>query len=1519
MPVQSSEQALSALEHSKKPAIDLLDVVAQILNLSWQSIQIAIKPNQISFSYSNDARFREQWVVRWLSKKLTQAVGQQDQRSKKQAGGDHSSLQQNEILQDLRTWDLLSYLLAVIPARVAQDLLVERNLCRTLNAAIEVILQRQDAVFGVSQHWGSPVPSDNGSVRPTKKRKLSSDQRANDTFSANNTGLSLVYQLLRIAAQCATICSASRDTDQLHSRSATQAWADNLEGATSLLGGIIRMAHIAMRETDYAQPHTSCGANEALLTVDQWLQLWHAYSSSGLPTSKQDLHNVFNTLVLAPALDLLQLKSKERNEGAFEGLERQIAIHAILPARTIFQRKFSATWTSKRNVLQEADVQRLVFEVDKILCSTTVELWRPNGGVRASLLLTISSRLIPRSDVVKRKAESAWLEALFLCLVHLTQKLPSSESELSEMHEDMPKHAVTNLPHIEKLIDALRSMDVVPSLPVWHYFTQNFVLAEETSASYALLAKVVKLNASVFTPESDATESPLLAAIDARIMGGTTRDKFEHDIIVHEVLSPILQQFGKSRQLTKFTTFWEAKLADTFHDRLAATATTPDTTRRYVWDDPGFLKNFSAIVRQHAAPSLYHDMLSQAQKDTESLSSIVGPSHRIFARITIATQVLAAAKRSSPMKVSMLGQLQPLANAIYLALGRSTDYQGHRWRLWSLLDISMQLDPKVDWVMLFQKGQVILPFSPYPSVDVQALSVPQRQATLMEQFSCLGTIATSFELNQVGVAPFLQKAIEMASKCTQNYVASRSTFSAVTCWDGTIECMGSPCVFLSAVFARLGAMPTSWLDGSEVPHAFLVAICTLVCTGEPTSLSNAPSVYTSAEALLSSILISTDIDLLSIFMEAVASEGGTSQVKRVPTLLHRLSTHHTSRKSTQKVVDSLLGGMNENGSLMDNSCLGDSLALVSDVSTKWPFYLEPKKSFNSCADGFFKSSVSADLVVVILTTQCTGRLAQALFTLRPSADGSTQWHKNIHAILKRIKKELKTQEGPELLNTYFGFFILATVRQMQHLQSINDDGELEQISSKIVKRFQEVALKGADHYLAGGSDVTLVFKASNLLDTLVGTAGKESLLKDRSDELRDLYPKLTEHILKLSPVATTPLETGVFKSVKERLDGLIASHGTIFGPSIPIAILAGDASQQTSRSSLETQAKMALDPAFSAPTTANASIVILVATGNEEAFKSKGISDDGKPLFAVTAIAKNTSSETLSTSPELIRAFGQVASLQNALHSWTPRGLLLRLELGKIILEKHSSIINQHIIDTTLSSITILATSACKLTLNLSEQPNNPHPNHIFDRLCAILTTLLIRYRRRLTGRHHLLLLALQALLKCLFYPPSRQKLSTNPGTSASKATFLSSLPHWLNPPTQSSSHTLPPTSATKFSRVLQTLCDPSASSARRATKRRHHDISDNRDLNLVDETRLLRRQVSQHTQYLLQTYCQTTLDGYISPEVKEKLMPGLYAVCNAMDMEVMKGMNSAMNESQRAVWKDLYGEWRRWGKWNQR
>ncbi|KAK3072284.1 hypothetical protein LTR53_007100 [Teratosphaeriaceae sp. CCFEE 6253] len=168
----------------------------------------------------------------------------------------------------------------------------------------------------------------------------------------------------------------------------------------------------------------------------------------------------------------------------------------------------------------------------------------------------------------------------------------------------------------------------------------------------------------------------------------------------------------------------------------------------------------------------------------------------------------------------------------------------------------------------------------------------------------------------------------------------------------------------------------------------------------------------------------------------------------------------------------------------------------------------------------------------------------------------------------------------------------------------------------------------------------------------------------------------------------------------------------------------------------------------------------------------------------------------------------------------------------------------------------------------------------LFLDACGIATVLLQQYRSRLQDRLHLLVQLFQGLLSCFF---RKSQLLTE------------------------QSKPLTPRHARTFARLLQLLCSPP------------QNRSKSKASDLVDEVRKARAHVGQYVQYVLHHYCSQVLQGTLGEGVREALMPGLWALLEVMevrDADAVKSLSAAMNNSERAILRSLYDEYKSFGKW---
>lgn len=171
---------------------------------------------------------------------------------------------------------------------------------------------------------------------------------------------------------------------------------------------------------------------------------------------------------------------------------------------------------------------------------------------------------------------------------------------------------------------------------------------------------------------------------------------------------------------------------------------------------------------------------------------------------------------------------------------------------------------------------------------------------------------------------------------------------------------------------------------------------------------------------------------------------------------------------------------------------------------------------------------------------------------------------------------------------------------------------------------------------------------------------------------------------------------------------------------------------------------------------------------------------------------------------------------------------------------------------------------------------------------------MLASHRTKIGGRYHLVVPALQGLMRCLFITHGR-----NGGSAA-----VLSLPPWLN----GREPMLDGTHAAGFARLLTTICDPTVSSVTRSKNRSRRELN--------DDTKKARGVAGQHLPYIIMVYCHCHLKGRLLPTVKAALTPGLYAVFDVMSQDTLRTLNAAMDSSSRAIFKALYDDYRRFGRW---
>ena len=219
---------------------------------------------------------------------------------------------------------------------------------------------------------------------------------------------------------------------------------------------------------------------------------------------------------------------------------------------------------------------------------------------------------------------------------------------------------------------------------------------------------------------------------------------------------------------------------------------------------------------------------------------------------------------------------------------------------------------------------------------------------------------------------------------------------------------------------------------------------------------------------------------------------------------------------------------------------------------------------------------------------------------------------------------------------------------------------------------------------------------------------------------------------------------------------------------------------------------------------------------------------------------------------------------------------MLSMQCVNDLFQHHPRVISQWHVDELLAAISV---KACKLNTQREEDSGR-----LYIGLCRLFAVLLATHRAKIGGRYHLVVLALQALLRCLFTPYKNDEAGVS-----ERSVF-------------GESH------AAAYGRILSMICDPTVSSVTRWRNRSR--------LELNDETKKARSMAGQHLAYVMMEFCGCQLRGHLGSGMRAGLNAGLYAVLRVIGPDMMRTMNAAMDSSSRSVFKALYDEYRKVGKW---
>ncbi|GKU01278.1 nucleolar pre-ribosomal-associated protein 2 [Fusarium langsethiae] len=210
----------------------------------------------------------------------------------------------------------------------------------------------------------------------------------------------------------------------------------------------------------------------------------------------------------------------------------------------------------------------------------------------------------------------------------------------------------------------------------------------------------------------------------------------------------------------------------------------------------------------------------------------------------------------------------------------------------------------------------------------------------------------------------------------------------------------------------------------------------------------------------------------------------------------------------------------------------------------------------------------------------------------------------------------------------------------------------------------------------------------------------------------------------------------------------------------------------------------------------------------------------------------------------------------------------------RAILEKKPQSMTQWNIELVLNTVSDLSLS----TKLLDEQLSNERVP--FASLCGLVEIIIKKHRLRLEGHHHLLLSTMQALLRNLVINHSA---------------------------TDTLGQTLHESKAHLYARLITLICEPTAG----AVARSQHQSS------LDSATDAAKRSAGRHMYLIMMQYVKLQLEADVPRRINEALEPAMNSIFDITPPEVRKILNDAMDKSGRAILKEMYKRYTKFGKWS--
>ena len=1528
MNLKSSEQALLEVEKSGLPTQDLLKQVTQILRVDLQNYYDEFCKGRSDLTGRKNKSFapKEEWALRWLLKRL---------RSNDPANVTASG---KPLLEDDRIWLLMLYLVSSLPSQTVSRILQERDFFSGLPIWLSALsTTKSERNHGSTVSMSSVQVNGHRDDPPRKRRKLSNDttpqydvkSQPEPKHIGNSCSLIACQVLAELARdQSSASCGTHHDQSFFWQAMTAQDAGRALGTAFELL-------------TDLWESNpTSSGREEVCNLTMKALLMWTTSGTQGDAISTGDRSKPFHENCTRSSINLLQLlKTQNHNplaSAAARQIERLISLNCIIPLRSRLNEVRKHDWRFDRVALEWSGVEKLL--------EITAE-WAKNTGIATQsveafpTLFDLAVRSMPAHNSRKWQNERWWLEAFFLGLMYVAYpNLPRMEHRpdgvLQKMDVVVSEQQQTSIEPLDRLLDSASRHGLAFSLPALSYVTSAILELDRRPSLWATLGKLIQLDSDILIPNSGLTNTGYcLDQICRRIADdvddddeGGFRDLSAYELVRDQIIIPLVGAFSKSRDPLGFIKLWWQGLQDAMHQQILIEDEETVPRPILAWLDTDVFTEVSKAVRGPGQPSLTKDLCQRALASLQGLDTMTGSITNVLADVAILDCVLNA--RPEDAAAANL-DMKELGRVIISALKTNNTYQYQRWRLWSLLRRYVQaMSAETDqdlYSFLSEKVHASLQMVP----QIMSLPNPIKRAAglreCLESFHLLVTSVCEFSSTANFVETLREELLTLLSLLrsgdrhkhnASEYFADLVWDRKSRCWNGRLHLIDG-CIGILLQNGKCFSNFPAWTP--DLVGALIFATHTIPVARESEALLELALAVCTADEVSRDRQLSQNC--IEAFLEGLDPESHASFACSLA--LNRIDLTNAPKAQLDRIGDKFARFLEKsvalNGDSRENEQSHCTLAILETVASRSRYSVFRPQNWDRLAElchaiesysrkSGWKSHLQAVQYLERLFTAFWGRLLQ-LDLNEPSQNmlnAILDWT-NSHLPWPPI--EVPPKPPPVFLVQFLTHYLRSRNDKLLQSHAARAESLLRQTVRHLCLFTSD--LENGHLKLKETLEVTSLFVQCT--EALGCNGDNSSILK---------FLVLLKDRLVDSVIAKDAKEVDVLRSEYFRIVGAIDGQLQSLGHGNDSSNrLDSDQYKAILRKSLEmecfTSNECMTNARLSECAQAIAAALGQIPT-DQFGHLAPVVRDQANSLGAafaealfVGAVTQRVDASSLQTMPELLLQLRTYASLTEMQPDQGYENLCVLLELSRSIVLRHPRILNQAAVDDLLTSTSTIAShgfSQAKDAASTCEIATA-----IFGRLCDLLGIVLGQFRRRLNARHHLLLAALQSLLRCLYYPGSTA-VAARLNQTQPQLKFLSTLPHWL----LASPEPLPATSATKFARLLNTLCSPSPSAVKPSKRNQPQNASS--DPNLTDATKKARSLAGQYMQYLVMTWARCVLDGQPgSPQTRQKLMPGLYAVLDCMPTELMRAMNECMDPSSRSIWKGLYEDWTRFGKWDRR